>query len=326
MNNQNVQEKPDLQTTLEALREGENGTITSTVYYGLSGLTREEVAQFVPVWASLNADYKHTVLRELLDTSETNFELEYSAVANAALEDENGSVRAAAVDLLWEDSSLSTMRRLLTIVRTDQAAAVRASALSALGRFILLDELGEIEEGITADAQALALQIYHDESEPVDVRRRALEAVANCGNTAVPDAIQLAYRSNERLMRVSAVFAMGRTYDDRWKNEVMRELKSDDPEMRYEAARAAGEIELRSALPILGRMAFENDPEIRDIAIWSLGEIGGDDAMRVLNKVAQDAEESGDEDLLEAAEEALHNASLGGDGWLMMDMNADDED
>ncbi len=322
------QAKPDLETTLEALRAGANGTLTATVYYGLSGLLPHEIEQFAPVWAAFDVDYKHTVLTELLDSSETNFELEYTAVAHAALDDEDGAVRAAAVELLWHDETLTTMDRLLTLARADSDDSVRAAALSALGRFILLDEWGDLPEGSSSEARQLALYLFADETQSVDVRRRALEAVSNCTLDAVEPAIREAYHSDERLMRVSAVFAMGRTYDERWNTDVLRELKSDDAEMRYEATRAAGELELRGALSLLGTLAFnENeDAEIREIAIWSLGEIGGADAIRVLHKVMDEAEENDNSALLEAAEEALSVATLGGDDFRLGALDDDDDE
>jgi HEAT repeat protein len=82
--------------------------------------------------------------------------------------------------------------------------------------------------------------------------------------------------------------------------------------MRYEAARAAGELELISAVPLLVRLAAREDPEIQDVAIWSLGEIGSREALRVLERLAERAYESGNALLIEAIDDAIANASLTG--------------
>jgi HEAT repeat protein len=99
---------------------------------------------------------------------------------------------------------------------------------------------------------------------------------------------------------------------------VIEELESEDRELRFEAARAAGELSLEEAVPLLTEIAYEDDVEIRDAAIWSLGEIGGREAMRVLNVLAEEAQESDDDDLLGAVEDALAAASLGNDSGLYL--------
>ena len=103
---------------------------------------------------------------------------------------------------------------------------------------------------------------------------------------------------------------MGCTYDDRWSEIIMQEIESDDAEIRYEAARAAGSLELEEAIPKLARLALDDDREILEVAIWSLGEIGGNEAMRILNLLAEKAEDEDDQDLIQAIDEAIGNATL----------------
>jgi hypothetical protein len=92
--------------------------------------------------------------------------------------------------------------------------------------------------------------------------------------------------------------------------------------MRYEAARASGELEIAEAVPQLGRLSRENDREIQNVAIWSLGEIGGTQAMRLLSVLAEEAEEAEDDDLIEIIEDAIGSASLVGDE---LDFDFDDD-
>jgi HEAT repeat protein len=127
-------------------------------------------------------------------------------------------------------------------------------------------------------------------------------------------------------MQISAVFAMGRTYDEQWGDYVRQQLDSEDPEMRYEAARAAGELELEDAVPGLARLALDSDREIKEVAIWSLGEIGSREATRVLERLATEAKRLGDDDLLEAIEDALASASLGGGSLYLMRFDQEEED
>jgi HEAT repeat protein len=245
-----------------------------------------------------------------VDIGEANVEMDYRSVGIMALDDSDAGVREAAIDLLFEDMSLQLMDKLIDLAQWDDAPEVRAAAASALGRFILAGELGEMPERETSRAQDAAVTLLTNDEEDIDVRRRALEAIANCSHEIVEEAITEAYHSDEQRMRVSSVFAMGRSCDDRWNPTIVRELQSSDPEMRFEAARAAGELVTEEAVPTLVRLAFDNDREIKEVAIWSLGEIGGMDAKRALNKLVREVQELDDPDLLEAVEDALANAQI----------------
>lgn len=316
---------PDLQTTLDALRDND-GAVPSTLYYGLSGLEPGDIKRLQPVWTELTAPYRRKLVRELLDASEANFELDYAALGYFALDDEDAAVREAAVELLWEDETLALMTRLIGLAQNDEAVAVRAAAASALGRFILQGELGDLPEDETSKAQDAAVSILNDLSEDIDVRRRALEAIANCGHEIVDEAIREAYDSDERRMQISAVFAMGRTYDSQWNESVLQQLDAEDPEMRYEAARAAGELEIEEAVPALTRLALDDDREIKEVAIWALGEVGSREATRVLERLATEAKRLGDDELREAIEDAIGTASLGSGSLYLMRFDEPDEE
>jgi HEAT repeat protein len=315
-------EQPDLETTLAALRGGEDGSISAAIFYGLSNLSDADIERITPVWEELSPEYREKLMQQMVDVAEANFELNYRALGFYGLTDEYPSVREAAIELLWEDETLELMGRLIDLAQWDEAIMVRATAASELGRFILLGELGDLPESETIRAQDTVIALLNDENEDTEVRRRALEAISNCGHEIVDDAIDEAYHSHDERMRASAVFAMGRTCDARWEPIVLKEMDSSDPAMRYESARASGELEIAEAIPQLGRLSRENDREIQNVAIWSLGEIGGSQAMRLLGVLAEEAEEAEDDDLIELIEDAIGSASLVGDD---MDFDFDDD-
>jgi len=78
-------------------------------------------------------------------------------------------------------------------------------------------------------------------------------------------------------------------------------LFNPNPELRYEAARACGELQLGEAVPELEELIDDSDPEVREAALWALGQIGGSRAREVLEYYC-DAE---DEATRVAAEAAL---------------------
>jgi HEAT repeat protein len=317
-------EKPDLMTTLNTIQEGEKtGSPKAAAFYGLSGLSIAEIEQIAPEWQTLEVEYRRKLVRRLAEASETNYELDYRNIGLFATYDSDATVREIGIDVLWEDESIEVMDRFVELAKHDESDSVRAAALKALGRFILKGELGELPESETIRAQQAAVATLNDAHEPVEVRRRALEAISNSSHEQVPGAIQRAYRGDDRAMKLSAVYAMGRSCDDRWESAVINELDSSDDEMRYEATRAAGELELVAAVAKLGQLVAEDDAEIQDMAVWSLGEIGGREALRILRAVLDMAEENEDDDLVNAVEDAIGNASLAG-GDMFGDFDADE--
>lgn len=307
-----LQEKPDLDTTLQTLQSNVDGAANATIFYGLSDLNADEIGRVQEVWRGLSDEYRPKLLHQLVDVSEANFDLDYRAVGFMALTDESSLVRAASIDLLWEDESLELMNRLIDIAQWDESVLVRATAAGALGRFILLGELGDMPETETVRAQDVVVNMLSDADEDSEVQRRALEAIANCSHEIVPEAIESAYESDDPRMQASALYAMGRSYDNRWNDTVLREISNPDPAIRFEAVRASGELEIDEAVPYLTHMVQGHDREIKEVAIWALGEIGGNQAMKTLGALADEAERDEDVDLIEAIEEAIASASLAG--------------
>ena len=62
----------------------------------------------------------------------------------------------------------------------------------------------------------------------------------------------------------------------------MAELAAPEPEMRYEAARAAGEMEYTPAVRALGDLLEDVDEDVQLMTVWALGQIGGDKAKKLL--------------------------------------------
>jgi HEAT repeat protein len=146
------------------------------------------------------------------------------------------------------------------------------------------------------------------------VRRRALESAGFFAeDEVVQREVQRAYDSGEQLMRESALMAMGRSMLPRWLPLVARELESQSPALRYEAARAAGEMaeEARSLTPRLAALAADDDVEVSGAAIWALGQVGGPAARRALQQLSK----SQDDARRQAASDALEELSMG-DGLM----------
>jgi len=304
------QSKPppeDLFPLLQSAELTSQSAIPAKIVYGLSDLAPEEFLVLEPVWAGLPAVAKDRVLRALNEASEAMFELNYREIALRCLCDESGLVRATAIELLWADESVETMSKLLDLAETDPDSSVRISALKNLGRFILLGEYGDIPAELAARAQELTLRLHTDEGQSMDIRRRALEALANSSHAAVKEQIRAAYVNGNHELKLGAIFAMGRTCSKMWRNILLEELESHDSECVFEAIRACGQIQLDESVQRIGEFTIGDDQDIQMMAIWSLGEIGGKRAFEILTSLDENIE---DADLANAIDEALDSASF----------------
>jgi HEAT repeat protein len=317
--------KPSFEEALEELKSDTDSLPSPALVLGLSGLSSEQMAELRPVWKKLSANYRRILMQMLVDSSEASFELDFQAIGWDNLSAEQAEVRQAAIEVLWEVESLTLMRELLRIVQQDKANNVRAEAVKALGRFVLLGEMEDIPAKDAKSLQEFLLALSQDKNEDLDVRRFAVESLGHCTSKANIQAIKQAYASEEPLFRLSAIVAMGRSVDERWTDSIMAELDSDDEDMRREAVRAAGELQMQEAVPAI--IQFINDFEDeREVAVWSLGEIGGKEAMRVLENMLEAAEEADDEKMIDLIDEAMSNASLADGSFMLLDISDDDFD
>ncbi len=294
-----------LSEILEYLLDDES-PFKPSVLYGLSKLEPEEVQQLAAAWPNISSSRRRKLTRELVEIAETNFEVNFDSVFRWGLHDEDADVRVASIEGLWENEEPALMTEFLSLLQDDAAVPVRAAAALALGRFMLLGELGTLSDDHCRPVHDALCSIVQDETEIVEVRRRALEAVSYVGSEQVSTLLQSAYDHPDEYMRMSAIFGMGRSADPRWISAVMEGLYSLYPEIRYEAARACGELEARAATSKLAVLVEDSDREVQEAALWALGQVGGDEAMRLLQICCQ----AEDEVLRKAAEAALVELEL----------------
>src|SRR3989337_2529706 len=235
----------------------------------LASLEREQAAALRGAWPQIEAERRRQVVHLLMELAEDNVDLDFGAVFSAALEDEDAAVRADAVRGLWEYEGRDLIAPLLRLLEKDEEPEVRAEAALALGRFVVLSELGSLREEHFQQGEAGLRRALEDELEVDEVRGRALEAIGASGRPWVEQAIQAAYESEAPRLKVSALHAMGRSCDGRWLSVLIEELANDDPEVRYEAATALGSLADRRAVGHLAPLL--RDP---DLAVPGAGVAG----------------------------------------------------
>jgi len=293
----------ELDRVLQHLAD-ESQPLKLSTLYTLSGLGREQLLSVQVVFDRLSYERRRGMLRALVELTETAIEVDFTALFRGCLNDEDADVRLLAIEGLWESEDVWLVGPLVRLLKSDPHPAVRAAAATSLARFVLLGELGDIEVAVAARAEQALLEAYFTSEEPLEVRRRALEAVAYSSEMGVGDLIEEAYYQGEEEMRLGALFAMGRSADRRWRSIVIEELESPSPAVRYEAALACGELELREAVAPLSCLIDDADSEVWNAVVDALGKIGGAEARQILQSCCL----SEDEALQAAAEEALEQA------------------
>lgn len=283
----------------------------------LSGLAHTDRDEVWPVWQRIPVERRVEIVHALMELAEENVDLDFTEVFRWLLDDPAAAVRTGAVEGLWECDAPPVIRRLLALVRDDPSDEVRAATATVLGRYAYLAELEELDAALGRELHDVLLALIRDPRQSLEVRRRAVESAGYfAGSDDVQQQIEYAYASHEQLLRESALAAMGRSMLPRWLPVVSREMDSPSPALRYEAARAAGEMadNARSIVARVAGLCGDDDTEVALAAIWALGQIGGEMARRTLQQLSRSQDETRRQAAAEALDElALDQGFLGGD-------------
>ncbi|HYI25911.1 MAG TPA: HEAT repeat domain-containing protein [Thermomicrobiales bacterium] len=302
---QAADEKPTLDDVIAHLLRGERRYAD---LLGLSDLGTDDLATLVESWDRIAPDLRATVVSEAFDLAQDNIFLEFSRFFLFASHDGDDAVRQHAVRALGQQTGDGIAPRLIALLEGDPSEDVRIAAATSLGPWAEYAALDELDADLSERIASLLFAVAESGEESWHVRRRAAESAAIFGpNARVHRLIQVMYDEDELGLRASAIFAAGRANQREWLPVVLEELANDDPELRFEAARAAGWFADVSALPALSELAKDDeDSDVRHAAILAIGNIGGRGGIRILNRLV-DVAPDGDQDVIE---EALVEASI----------------
>jgi HEAT repeat protein len=312
-----------LQRAIHELAEGAPQLSRRTLQQ-FSDLDPESLKTVLDAWPRIPSDRKRTLLDGLRDLSDENTLVSFEDFARPLLSDPEALVRTRAIRLLDESDDLRLVPAFVKILAGDSDPDTRAGAATALGRYV---ELGELEE-IPAQTQRQvedALLAAANSEDPLLVRRNALESLGFSSRPEVLTLIESAFRRQNPDWQASALFAMGRSSDERWEDQVLSRLLDVNPIVRLAAVEAAGELRLASARMLLFQvLEDEDEDDITSAAIWSLSQIGGEDARLYIQNLLDLAEE--DEDV-EFLEQALDNLEFTDElnRFDLMSIESDDE-
>jgi HEAT repeat protein len=271
----------------------------------LSDLDRTHASLFKRAWLNCPPARRKEIITRLGVLAEDQLEFLFDRVNRLVLDDPEPAVRRQAIANLWEVDDARLGNTLVQIAETDPEDSVRQQAVSALGRFVYLGELAKIPSPLMRRIESALFAILERPNEPAQVQREALQSLGYSSRAEVKPAIEAALASADAVNRRAGLVAAGRSADPHWAQPVLDRLADPEPRLREEAARAAGELELRKAVPELVDLLEDIDAAVQQAAIWSLGQVGGRRATNVLNELAESGTQPQNADLIEEALEYL---------------------
>lgn len=157
-----------------------------------------------------------------------------------------------------------------------------------------------ISESMFRRIQEALHRVYVDASAPVFARRRALEASVRAREDWHQDAVRAAYACDTKDWKLTAVFCMQfvRGFDE----QIMEALDSTDPEIVYEAVRAAGASELSEAWPYIVDI-LQSEPDDKELFLAAIEASVGVNPSEA-PEILVDFMEASDDDIADAASEA----------------------
>ena len=263
--------------------------------FRLSDLEGENVEVLKNVWPSIPDWRRRALLEDIEEMADGNLLLSFESVCRIAIDDQDHQVRFLAIRPMFIYEPDDLLSKLLKMLETDEDENVRACCASTLGKFVYLGEIEELPEESNKNVVECLLRVMKGKDSSA-VRRSALEALGFASSKEVPNLIEAALQQDDTDWLVSALFAMGRTYDKRWHEVVIEMLAHQLPAVRFEAVRAAGELEISDAAEELLDLLNDSDDAVRLASAWSLSQIGGEgvkDSLENLLKSTRNDEEAG---------------------------------
>lgn len=291
--------------------------------YRLSDINQADLSALHGIWKDIHLDRRRGLIEDLEQLTDANNLLSFELVFRLALKDEDEQVRFFAIRAIEIFDTDDLIPYFLAVLKNEDSVDLRAVTASVLGKYIYRGELDKIDKDQQEEIEDHLLAVLEGD-EPLEVQRRALEAISFSSRAEVRDQILKAYKSDKEEWVASSLFAMGRSYDYDFSDLVVEKLQHTSPKIRLEAVRACGELAIEEAIPII--LDLLNDlPDIRGAAIWTLSQIGGEEVGPAIRALLEDEITAEEEELIQQALERLDFLEDGVD-LAIFNMQFEDDD
>ncbi len=286
--------------------------------YQFSDIAPDDCKVLTSAWHTIPAVRRRAVLQDLVELAEHDNLLLFEDVGRIALKDGDAECEVSGISLLLEAEDpklIPIFMRMLS--NANKAEFVRAAAANALGFYVYLGELEELEPAIHHNIEDALLQAYAEDPSEL-VQRRSLESLGYSSREEVPPLLRGASVKDSDEWLESALFAMGKSADAQWETEVLENLNHENLEVRGQAIHAAGELTLSSARTrLLRQLDREKDGYLRSELIWALSQIGGEGIEEKFEQLLAKTDDDDEANLLEEALDMLNFTNDSTDFELM---------
>ncbi len=297
------------QDVLDALLDKDTA-LSRRYLYRLSDLEGEDLADMKKIWPDIPAWRRQALVEDMEQLYAADYLLSFEAVCRIGVEDSNPHVRFIAIRSLLEYEVSDMIPLFINVLQTDEDEELRALAATSLGKYVFLGEIEELSPNALREIEECLLRTAQGK-DTILVRRRAVESLGYSSRDEVPALIETAFASDDTDWIASAISAMGRSCNKQWCPNVLNTLDHLLPGLRYEAARAAGELEISDALTQLMEMLDDDNDDVRMAAVWSLGQIGGEGVQAALDLLLDETESEEEAEFIESAlDNLIFNQSL----------------
>lgn len=273
----------------------------------------------------------------LKDTPPWEWPEDAGELISKVLSDKNAPAdeRLLAADLAGDNVVMDNEMapRLLSIIKdTGESEELRSGAAVSFGpsleyaEMMEFDDFGDeddlLSEEVFNEVQEAFRILYYDAGTPKLVRRRILEGSVRGPVEWHKEAVREAYSGDDTEWRITAVFCMG--YIKGFESEIMESLESKNPEIFYEAVQSAGNWGLKDAWPCIKELLYKEDIDkwVLIAAIEAAATVNPEESVDIL----MDFQESEDDDIADAAEDALTTAGMAVDDFDDDDFDDDLDD
>ena len=292
-----------LDNLLELLSNPANEIATSE-FAVLSDLTHAELESFRDIWDQCGEDQQTWIISTLVEMTEESTELDFCSIFKLGLKSNQEIVVSKCIGGLWEYEDRSIIPEFIEILCSNNPPDLRASSAEALGKFASLSQDNKLLQEDANIVYESLISILSDENEHMEVRRRSLESASGFNGEEIEEYIKWAYSSGDSDLKSSSIYAMGQSGETIWLPILLIELKSIEPFIRYESARACGALGEDDVVPHLEELLQDEDTEVQLAAIESLGNIGGNVAKQILSRLIDDCEPEFEQSVALALESA----------------------
>ncbi len=275
---------------LELVPDGNTKPVPYAALAELSGLSAPEARSLAATVESWGPEMARDMLSRLAGLTEDEPGVEFEAVFKACIGSEDSEVRRISVIALAESSDRTLAASFASLVLNDPELSVRVATAVAMSDLCTAAAAGRLHPNDGRLLREALSRVVADVSGDIELRRRALESLSAFRGEDIADLIGKAFGSGNSLLQQSALYAMGKSSEQRWLKSVTAELDAEDAAVRFEAVTALGEIGTEEHARTLKAALDDTDLEVQVAAVVALEKLGGEQARLLLFKASRSPE------------------------------------